>query len=167
MKKLYLLLLSFICFCSLSAFAQSNTCCEKQIKPSTSCEKPCPTKCSDSCKSNCIHSFKNQCFLCTKNDMNSLFRCMNLSEAQICNAGKIQDKYEQEVLSLEERIQCENQKLCQLERNCAKKGDIRKQKRLIKKLEKKKREICKCYEQQFKATLSSQQIRAYNKNKKK
>ena len=43
------------------------------------------------------------------------------SEAQICNAGKIQDKYEQEVLSLEERIQCENQKLCQLERNCAKK----------------------------------------------
>jgi len=98
--------------------------------------------------------------------MNNLFRQMGLSETQICTAMKIQDKYELEVLSLNERIQCEEQSLNSLKSNCAKNSQLRKQKRTIKDLKKKRKEICKCYEKQFKALLSDQQKRAYNKYKK-
>lgn len=157
MKKLFVVTMSLICMCSLSAFADCN--CHKKPKPApAACEQPCPQTCQTPCA--------NDTFLCTKVNMDTLFRCMNLSNTQICNAHKIQEKYEQEVYSLSERIQCEKQKLCQLERTCAKNSDIRKQKRLIKRLEKDKKKICKCYEKQFKATLSNQQIKAYNKNKK-
>lgn len=176
MKKLYLLFLSFICLCSLSAFADSP--CDKEIKkvPSTNCQKPCTkqyqrtyqTPCKKPCEKPCPKAYTPSCnkFLCTNADMNTLFKNMNLSSTQVCNAQKIQSKYEQEVLSLNERLQCEREKLCQQEQTCAKGSEIRKQKRLIKKLEKKKKEICKCYEKQFKATLSSMQQKAYRKYKK-
>ena len=184
MKKIYFLFLSFICLSCLSVYADSpcdsemqktskSTCprCHKQHKyytyaptKTSSCQKPCekmynppPTPSFDSCSSS---------FLCTKRDMKSLFRCMNLSETQICNAQKIQNKYEQEVLSLNERIKCENEKYYELKNNCSKNSELRKQKRLIKKLEKKRKEICKCYEKQFEVTLSSMQRKAYRKAKK-
>ena len=70
------------------------------------------------------------------------------------------------MLSLTERIECENQKYCQMKENCAKASELRKQKRLIRKLEKKRKEICKCYEKEFKTTLSKDQQKAYNKYKK-
>lgn len=174
MKKLYLLFLSFICFCSLSAFADSP--CDKEIQkaPSRNCQKPCTkqyqrtyqTPCQKPCEKPCPKAPSCNKFLCTNADMNTLFKNMNLSSTQVCNAEKIQSKYEQEVLSLNERLQCEREKLCQLEQTCAKGSELRKQKRLIKKLEKKKKEICKCYEKQFKATLSSTQQKAYRKYKK-
>lgn len=182
MKKLYLLFLSFICLCSLSAFADSP--CDKEVKtmPSTNCQKPCAKQykrtyqspcqktCKKPCQEPCEKTYTPPCpsnkFLCTNADMNTLFKNMNLSSSQICNAEKIQSKYEQEVLSLNDRLQCEREKLCQLEQTCAKGSELRKQKRLIKKLEKKKKEICECYEKQFKATLSSIQQKAYRKYKK-
>lgn len=156
MKKLFVLFLSFICLCSLSVFA--DTPCDKETKqtPRTFCEKPCEKEIEPTCDK----------FLCTNQDMEYLFCNMHLSETQICNAKKLQSKYEQEVLSLNERIDCEKQKLCQLEKTCAKGSQIRKQKRLINKLEKKKKEICKCYEDQFKSTLSNTQKSAYRKYKK-
>ena len=60
----------------------------------------------------------------------------------------------------------QNQKYREMKENCAKNNELRKQKRLIRKLEKKKKEICKCYEKEFKTTLSKDQQRAYNKYKK-
>ena len=163
MKKLCLLFMCAVCLCSLSTYA--NCPCENnnQIQPRTACEKPCtPNPCEQTYQTPCPSS----CFLCTKANMNTLFKQMNLCDTQICNAMKIQGKYEQEVLSLNERIECEKASLCKLEETCAKASDIRKQKSLIKKLEKKKKEICKCYEKQFKVTLSQDQQKAYNKYKK-
>ncbi len=156
MKKISLLILSLFCLCSMSAFATHDNCCKKpQSVPK--CEKPCPQTYTESdCDS----------FLCTEKNMNSVFSGMNLSNAQICNAKKIQEKYEQEVLSLEEKLECECAKLKELEECCANASEIRKQKNVIKELEKTKKKICECYENQFKATLSSDQERIYNKNKK-
>lgn len=148
MKRLFLLFICVVCLCSLSSFANSHYSTENNCEKSY--KQPGPTS----------------CFLCTNANMNTLFKQINLCETQICNAMKIQSKYEQEVLSLNERIECEKAALCKLEQNCSNGSEIRKQKRLIKKLEKKKKEICKCYEKQFKATLSKDQERAYNKNKK-
>ncbi len=159
MKKYYLLLLAFICLCSLSVKADTP-CCPEQSKPMPTCEKPCETRCPQPCVPTCDK------FLCTKVNLEHLGKCMNLSEAQLCNAHKIQEKYDQEVYSMKERIQCEKQKLCQLEKTCAKGSEIRKQKRLIKQLEKEVKKICDCYEKQFKATLSNQQIKEYNKHRK-
>lgn len=161
MKKFNLLLLTLICLCSLTAYAGCGSCSKEQVQPRTSCETPCETKCPQTCITPC-----SERFLCTKTNLDSLKSCMNLSEAQLCNAHKIQEKYDQEVYSMNERIKCEKQKLCQMERNCAKGSEIRKQKRLIRRLEKEIKKICDCYEKQFKATLSDQQIRAYNKSKK-
>ena len=178
MKKLHLLFLSFICLCCLSALADSP--CDKEIMnkyksptniqrqkmyyyynntQNQTCQKPVEKKCEKP-QVNC------EKFLCTCADMNTLFKNMCLSEIQICNAQKINDKYRQEVLSICERIDCENAKYRQLEQNCAKKSELKKQKRLIKQLEKKKKEICECYEKQFKVTLSKDQKKAYNKYKK-
>lgn len=170
MKKLYLLLLS-LCLCSLSAYAtHTDGCCKKPIPVKKTCEKPCQKPCEKSCDKPCPQPCVTPCatdrFLCTKTNLDNLAKCMNLSSAQICNAHKIQEKYDQEVLSFRDRIQCEKQKLCQLEKTCTKGSDIRKQKRLIKRLEKEVKKICKCYEKQFKATLSKPQIKAYNKAKK-
>lgn len=159
MKKICLLFMCIVCLCSLSSYADMSY----ATKTNTNCEKPCtPNPCQKSYQTPCPSS----CFLCTSANMNTLFKQMKLCDTQICNAMKIQDKYVQEVLSLNERIECEKATLCRLEQNCAKGSEIRKQKRLIKKLEKKRKEICKCYEKQFKATLSSDQQRLYNKYKK-
>ena len=183
MKKIQLLLLSLVCLCSLSAFADSP--CTSQMQNYSKanaypapCKKPCQKASStpsqkqapESCEPKCPQTYKNpcpsECFLCTNAKMNTLFKQMGLSETQICTAMKIQDKYELEVLSLNERIQCEEQNLNSLKSNCAKNSSLRKQKRIIKDLKKKRKEICKCYEKQFKALLSDQQKRAYKKYKK-
>lgn len=158
MKKLSILFLSFICLSSLSVFADSP--CDKEIKTKQKMtyQKPCQKQYTPQTKSHC--------FLCTNANMNTLFKQMCLSDTQICNAQKIQEKYEHEVLSLCERIDCENVKYNQLKQACAKPSELRKQKRLIKKLEKKKKEICKCYEKEFKTTLSKDQERLYRKYKK-
>ncbi len=176
MKKICLFL-SFICLCSTAVFAQSPCDNEIPVQKTHSYENPCPNDCKKGCTKPCQNPCakpesmsccpsRSECFLCTKKNMNSLFREMNLSEAQICTAMKIQGKYEQEVLSLDERLQCEKQNLYRLEQTCTKGSEMRKQKRLIKKLEKKKKEICKCYENQFKATISNDQKKIYNKCKK-
>ena len=156
MKKLYITILSLVCLCTSSAYAWHNPLCKKQ-QSELNCRETCPQTYTTS---------SGECFLCTKKNMNSVFSGMNLSNAQICNANKIQEKYEQEVLSLNDRLECENKKLCELKDNCAKSNDIRKQKRAINELEKTKKKICECYEKQFKATLSDNQISIYNKNKK-
>lgn len=155
MKKLYVLFLSFACLCTLSCFAEvknPQTQSQKQ-----DCAKPCPQN---------YQQPSSECFLCTNQKACELFKKMSLSETQICTAMKIQDKYALEVLSLNERIQCEEEALCRLEANCAKSSDIHKQKRLIKNLKKERKEICKCYENQFKSILSDPQKHAYNKYKK-
>lgn len=172
MKKVYLLLLSFVCLGALVVYADSPCDSEMNAQPKAkcgcpvqkqhTCQKPCQKPCLPACKQVC----PSECFLCTNKNMDELFNCMNLSETQICTAMKIQDKYELEVLSLNERIQCEEQKVCALKKNCAKKSEIRKVNKTIKNLKKKRKEICKCYEKQFKALLSDPQKRAYNKYKK-
>ena len=48
----------------------------------------------------------------------------------------------------------------------AKRSQLRKQNRTIKDLKKKRKEICKCYEKEFKTILSDPQRKAYNKYKK-
>ena len=163
MKKIYLLL-SFIFLFTASAFATTNCnspCdCHKQTYNSTYQEN---TTSSDAC--NCLNTLNN-CFLCTKTNKDNLFKQMNLSSTQICAANKIQDKYEQEIYSLEERIKCEQENLCKLKSNCSKKSDIRRQKRKIKDLEKKRKEICKCYQEQFKSMISKEQYKIYKQYKK-
>ena len=143
MKKFSLLLLSLICFCSLSTFATHDSCCEnhnqtyKKVKQSNeNCQKTYMEK-QKNCDTPCPVTSINSCFLCKDIDKNSLFQQMNLSSTQICTANKIHDKYEQEVYSLQERIVCEHQKLSKLKSDCAKKSVQRKQKRVIKRLEKK------------------------------
>ena len=126
MKKINLLILSLLCLCSLTAFATHDNCCKKQNQI-PKCEKPCPQKHT---------SLSDECFLCTDKDMESVFCGMNLSDSQICNAQKIQEKYEQEVYSLDERLDCERDKLEELEENCASNSEIRRQKNIIKELEK-------------------------------
>lgn len=175
MKKFYLLILSLLCLCSLAAFAGSPCNQEqgysKQYNGS-SCQKPCqkPTqnKCAQPCETpkTCdtpCKSAQSECFLCTNKNMNSLFSAMNLSDSQICTAMKIQDKYQLEVLSMNERIQCEKQNLYSLKQKCTKGSELRKQKRTISRLEKDRKKICKCYEEQFKAILSDPQRKAYKK----
>lgn len=175
MKRLSIFFLSFVCLSSLSVFADSP--CDKEMQKKTyQMNKTIPQKKTyqyyyktqqPNCKKEC-DTPKSTCnyFLCTNADMNTLFENMCLSDTQICNAEKINDKYNQEVLSLTERIECENQKYCKMKENCAKNGELRKQKRLIRKLEKKRKEICKCYEKEFKTTLSKDQQKAYKKYKK-
>lgn len=181
MKKIYFLFLSLACLCSLTAFADSPCDNEMPMKPKTSCAVPCQKPCAKPCEKPCEkqvvkpcetkypQTYKHctsECFLCTNVNMNNLFRQMNLSETQICTAMKIQEKYELEVLSLNERIQCEEQKYESLNNNCSKWSERHKQKRLVKDLKKKRKEICKCYEKQFRAILSDSQWKAYKKYKK-
>lgn len=162
MKKVHLLLLSFVCLCSLSAFANSPCDSEMPMQPQQTCAAPCEPQCPQTYVNPC----PSECFLCTNKNMSTLFSQMNLSETQICTAMKIQDKYALEVLSLNERLECEEANLCQLKQSCAKRSEINKVKKTIKNLKKKRKEICKCYEKQFKALLSEPQKKAYNKYKK-
>lgn len=149
-KKLFLLILSLICLCSLCVFAASND-CDKKPK----CDKPC-SKSFEQCLT--------ECFLCTEKPMAKAFEGMNLSGSQICNAKKLQEKYEVEVLSIEEKIQCEEEKLNELKEKCSSNSAIRKQKRHIKELKKTRKKICDCYQKEFKAALSNDQRHRYNKN---
>ena len=161
MKKIYVLLMSFACLSIANAFADSP-CDSEMPKQQTrtiqqqNCDKPCekPVQCP------------SECFLCTGKNINDLFEEICLSETQACTALKIQEKYEVEVLSVNEQIECEGAKLNEMKSNCAKYSEIRKQKNVIKKLEKTKKEICKCYEKQFKSLLSDVQKKKYNKYKK-
>lgn len=156
MKKIYLLLLTFVCLSGVNVYAASPCDGEMNVMPSRStCTRPCEATPPAPCTS--------ENFLCTCKNMNALFRCIGLSETQICTATKIQDKYDTEVLSLNEKIKCEENKLSQLKKTCATGMDIRKQKNVIKKLKKERNKICKCYEKQFKALLSDMQIKKYKK----
>lgn len=164
MKKLYLLLLSFLCLCSLNAFANSPCDNEVNMQPQSRCEKPCPKQ-----QTQCPQTYqrpRSECFLCTEKNMSTLFSQLCLSNTQVCTAQKIQDKYDLEVYSLNDRIQCEEENLCRLKEQCASNCEIRKQKNLIKKLKKERKKICECYEHQFKTILSDKQKRNYNKYKK-
>ena len=158
MKKVLLFTLCILCLNINTVFATDNSNCNKQEPVNNECPKPCPQVYKDANNS--------ECFLCSNQTLNSLAKCMNLSEAQLCNAYKLQEKYEQEVYSLNERICCEERTLAQLEATCSKWSDKHKQKSLIKKLNRDKKKICKCYEEQFKTTLSQDQIREYNRAKK-
>ena len=152
MKKTGLLILAIIVLCSLYAFADSDECCDKaKQKVETNCPQT---------SVNCL----DECFLCTEKNMKSVFSGMNLSNAQICNAQKIQEKYEQEVYSIEEKIQSEIEKLTALKNSCSSKFDIHKQRRYIKNLEKTKKKICNCYQEEFKTSLSKDQEKIYNRN---
>ena len=150
LKKIFLLILSLIFLCSLCVFAASNDCNKKQ-----KCEKS---------YSQTYEQCLTECFLCTEKTMASAFSGMNLSSNQICNAKKMQEKYEQEVLSVEEKIQCEEEKLNELKEKCTSDSTIRKQKRRIKELKKTRKEICERYQKEFKSTLSSDQEKTYKKN---
>ena len=156
MKKLCLLLLSFV-FLSSACYATSHCQNQAQYSKAHQTVKNCPKKQEQHCSGK---------FLCTNRNMSNLFHEMRLSDTQICTATKINDKYTLEVLSLNERIQCEHQNLYVLKQKCAKNSEIRKQKRLIKRLEKDRKKICKNYECQFKAILSDDQKKAYKKYKK-
>lgn len=196
MRKIYPLVLCVLCLCSLSAYGaspcdsemgaesnnyqqqyysnqysnQSNSYqspCKKpcQKVQQTPCENPCPVV--NPCETTCKPPVQSDCFLCTNKNMSTLFSQMNLSETQLCTAAKIQDKYELEVLSINERIQCEKQNLYVMKQKCSKKSEERKQNRVIRRLEKDRKKICECYEDQFEAILSDQQRRAYRKAKKR
>ena len=165
MKKINLLILTLFCSISLCAFADNNcnTPCPKPCDKPAPCSTPAPAPCE---KKMYTRPCPTETFLCTNKDKDCLFETAGLSETQICTANKIQDKYELEVLSINERIKCEEENLNTLKRNCAKSSDIRKQKNVIKDLKEERREICKCYENQFKDILSSEQWRAYKNAKK-
>ncbi len=189
MKKIYLLILSLLCLSSLAVFAASpcdseqgysgyysqnngyynnqkscNKPCKKHYQ--TPCQTPCEKTYQTPCQTPCQADAQSECFLCTNRNMNSIFSQMNLSETQMCTAMKIQDKYALEVLSINERIQCEKQNLSLLKQKCAKRSEMRKQNRTISRLKKDRKKICKCYEDQFKAILSDEQKKAYKKAKK-
>ena len=155
MKKLNVLFMSFICLCTLSAFADNNF--EYSNSQTKNCQQECPQT---------MQRPRSECFLCTNKNMCTLFTQMKLSNTQICAAEKIQDKYDLEVYSLNDRIKCEEEKLCKMEAKCCKASEIRKQKKSIKKLKNERKKICKCYEEQFMSILSSDQQKSYKKYKK-
>ena len=153
MKKISLLIVALFCWVSMSAFAEDD--CKAPCPKPAPCEKkmytrPCPV----------------ENFLCTNKSKECLFDAAGLSDSQRCTANKIQDKYEVEVLSLNEKIKCEQERLNTMKRNCATKSEMRKQKKLIEELKKDRKDICKCYEAEFRDMLSSEQWSAYKKAKK-
>ena len=176
MNKIKILVLALLCISTLNVYADVN--CNKTPVKKTYTYSPLPAKqnnCSKPAEKSCDKPcpqpvYTRECpaetFLCTGKERTSLFKCMNLSETQICNAEKLQDKYETEVLSLNERIQCEKKKLYQMKKACTKGSEYRKTKREIRRLKKERNKICKCYEKQFKTTLSDQQIKEYKRYKK-
>lgn len=141
MKKLAIFVLCTALLASLQVFAQTdcNEC--PQTNTTNVCDK----------------------FLCTNTDMEKVFDETGLSDSQICTARKLQEKYEQETLSVRDRLLYEENVLNEYNATCADKSDIRAQKKKIKKLNKTHKEICKCYDKQFKVMLSDAQRKAYNK----
>ena len=169
MKKIGLLIFSIILATSC-VFAD----CNKTNAPvkewysippqQKSCDKPIQKPCDNPCEKK---MYTRECpkdtFLCTGKEIDELFKCIGLSETQICNAKKFQDKYETEVLSLNERIKCEQKNLYEMKKACNKGSEYRKTKKVIKDLKSERKKICKCYEKQFKETLSDEQRHSYNK----
>ena len=176
MKKIGLLIFSVICLSSLCAYSDCHTgnAPIKQwytIPAQKSCDKACEKLAEKPCNKPCEKEmYTRTCpvdtFLCTNKGKEDLYKCIGLSDSQICTADKINDKYETEVLSLNEKIKCEQKKLYDMKKACTKGSEYRHTKREIRKLKKERKEICKCYEKQFKTILSDNQRRAYNKYKK-
>lgn len=156
MKNFGLLIFAAVVLCSVNVFADNNsTPCQKPCNTPKTCEKkmytrPCPV----------------DKFLCTGKDKDKLYKCIGLSNTQICTADKINDKYEMEVLSINEKIKCENKRLYDLKQNCMNKSEYREVKKNLKELKRERKKICKCYENQFKEILSDNQKREYKKYKK-
>lgn len=149
MKKIALYILCVALLASLQAIADTDNCLKQ--------EKACPQAYeTNSCNN----------FLCTNSDIETIFRETGLSDSQICTARKLQEKYEQETLSVNDRLQYEENVLNEYEATCANRSDIRAQRRKINNLKKTRNDICKCYEKQFKIMLSSAQKREYRKYKK-
>ena len=143
MKKVYLLLLSFAFLCSLSGFANSPCDSEMKMQPKTQtsvpCQKPCQKPCNKPCEKPSPQAYVKPCS----------------SECFLCTNKNMKTLFTQMQANL-----------CQLKQSCAKRSQINKVKKTIKNLKKKRKEICKCYEKQFKALLSDQQKKAYRKYKK-
>ncbi len=161
MKKINLLIIALFCCLSMNAFAEDG--CKTPCPAPSPCEKPKPEPCEKKMYS---RPCPVETFLCTEKAKDCLFDAANLSESQLCAANKIQDKYELEVLSLNERIKCEQERLNSLKRSCASKSEMRKQKKIIEELKNDRKDICKCYEAQFRDMLSSEQWSAYKNAKK-
>ncbi len=165
MRKFYALIVSFLCLGLSCVYADSP--CDGEMKGKTFQNQQMRRMPNVQNPSyNSVNNDRNlcKCFLCKKQRTDFLFKALCLSDTQICTALKIQDKYELEVLSLNERIACEKEKLCALENNCVSGCEKREQKRLIKRLEKDKKQICECYEKQFKSILSDTQLKTYKKS---
>ena len=161
MKKIYVLFMTFACLSIANVFADSP--CDNEMPNQNTrtmqqqnCQKPCDAPLP----------FRSECFLCTNKNIEDLINEVGLSDTQACTTMKLQEKYEQEVLSISEQLECEAAKLRELKENCAKYSEIRKQKNIVRKLKKAKKEICECYEKQFKALLSNEQKSRYNRYKK-
>lgn len=125
--------------------------------------------CETENKNVCPQTYEtNSCnkFLCTNSDIEEIFEQTGLSDSQICTARKLQEKYELETLSVNDRLNYEENVLNEYAATCAEGSDIRAQKRKIKNLKKTRNDICKCYEKQFKVILSQGQRKAYNKYRK-
>ncbi len=174
MKKIGLLIFSIVFLSTISAFAD----CGQQNQPvkqwytmlqQKNCDSP---QIAENCNNPCEKElYTRPCpvdtFLCTNKDKEELYKCLGLSDTQICTADKINDKYETEVLSLNERIKCEQKSLYDMKKACNKGSDYRKTKSKIRELKKERKEICKRYEKKFKAILSDNQRHKYNKYKRK
>ena len=156
MKKFYVVLFSIMCFTTVNVLADAPCTSEEEwIAAQNGCEAEERTPVCNS-----------ECFLCTDKNYDCLFQELGLDDIQRCSAMKIQEKYEQETLSINEAIQCEKDKLKQMKAGCCKYFDLKKQKRVIKNLKNERQKICDCYEKQFKMILSDNQRSAYNKYKK-
>ncbi len=147
MKKIGIYMVCIALLASLQAFAD--------------CEFPVKNICPQTYE-------QNQCdkFLCTNSDIEDIFHETGLSDSQICTARKLQEKYELETLSVNDRLEYEENVLNEYINTCADNNCIREQKKKIKNLKKTRNDICKCYEKQFKVMLSNAQRKAYNKYRK-
>ena len=155
MKKIWIFIVCSLLLASLQAIGDANdTNCINSEKHQT--ESTCPqTRETNKCNK----------FLCTDSDMETIFDEIGLSDSQICTTMKIQEKYEQETISVNDRLLYEENVLNEYIATCADNRDKRNQKKKIKNLKKTRDEICKCYEQQFKTILSKGQKSAYSKYK--
>ena len=149
MKKIGLYILCNILLASLQAFADSDNCNKEKTQcPQTYETNPCDK------------------YLCTNSDIETIFRETGLSDSQICTTRKLQEKYEQETLSVNDRLQYEENVLNEYYATGASRCEIRAQKRKINDLKKTRNDICKGYEKQFKVILSDAQRREYRKYRK-
>lgn len=188
MKKFYSVIMTFLCLAGSAVFAAAP--CDSEqgynqnampcVKPASqpytakNCSKPCPVKKKDLCEKPCPNGCPDEVtpvctgdnFLCTGKDKHSLYQCLKLSATQVCTAEKINDKYQLEVLSLNERLNCEYRKKAEMKQKCASRKDLRASRKVINDLKKERRKICECYEKEFKNILSEQQIKSYKKFKK-